>query len=217
MTQAVNLANFANNLDSSGGVSPSALNAAVPIAKGGTNATTASAARTNLGLVIGTDVPSPTGAGASGTWGINITGNAATATTATTAATATTASSVTNGVYTTGDQTIGGTKTFTNGVRFNDGSTQTTAAVGPRSWQSLSMPNYTNITNTFGKEIFVSAWCNPNGAFGWTDQCFVDNVLIVVATWDAAVVGMSYVFPVPAGSTFRVEFPTGVRGAMVYR
>jgi hypothetical protein len=50
MTQAVNLANFANNLDSSGGVSPSALNAAVPIAKGGTNSTTTSAARTALGL-----------------------------------------------------------------------------------------------------------------------------------------------------------------------
>lgn len=50
MTQAVNLANFANNLDSSGGVTPSALNASVPISKGGTNAATASAARTNLGV-----------------------------------------------------------------------------------------------------------------------------------------------------------------------
>jgi len=50
MTQAVNLANFANNLDSSGGVNPSALNAAVPIVKGGTNSTTASAARTALGV-----------------------------------------------------------------------------------------------------------------------------------------------------------------------
>lgn len=44
---------------------------------------------------------------------------------------ATNASSVTNGVYTVGDQTIGGTKTFTNGVRFNDGTTQTTAATAP--------------------------------------------------------------------------------------
>jgi hypothetical protein len=50
MTQAVNMANFANNLDSSGGVNPSALNAAVPISKGGTNSTTASAARTALGV-----------------------------------------------------------------------------------------------------------------------------------------------------------------------
>ena len=53
MTQAVNLANFANNLDSSGGVTPSALNAVVPISKGGTNASTAAGAATNLVVEIG--------------------------------------------------------------------------------------------------------------------------------------------------------------------
>jgi hypothetical protein len=75
MTQAMNLANFSNSLDSSGGVPPTQLNAVVPISKGGTNSSTASAARTALGLVIGTDVPSPTGTGSSGTWPINVTGN----------------------------------------------------------------------------------------------------------------------------------------------
>lgn len=50
MTQAVNLANFANSLDSSGAVSPFVLNAPVPISKGGTGQTTATAARTALGI-----------------------------------------------------------------------------------------------------------------------------------------------------------------------
>lgn len=59
---------------------------ALPVTEGGTGATTASAARTSLGLTIGTDIPSPTGTGASGTWNIGISGNAATATNATNAA-----------------------------------------------------------------------------------------------------------------------------------
>lgn len=46
--------------------------------------------------------PGLTGSGASGNWGINITGNAAT---------------VTNGVYTSGDQTIGNTKNFNGSLR----------------------------------------------------------------------------------------------------
>ena len=57
--------------------------------------------------------PSTTGSGASGTWAINISGTAAFANSATSA---TNAGTVTNGVYTTGNQTIAGTKTFTSQV-----------------------------------------------------------------------------------------------------
>jgi len=53
MTQAVNLANFSNSLDSSGQVSPSVLNAQVPYSKGGTNATTQASAQANMGVMTG--------------------------------------------------------------------------------------------------------------------------------------------------------------------
>jgi hypothetical protein len=54
----------------------------------------------NVTLVSGTMVPT-TGTGATGTWGISISGNAAT---------------VTNGVYTTGNQTVSGIKTFSDNL-----------------------------------------------------------------------------------------------------
>jgi len=64
MTQAMNLANFANNLDTSGGLNPSALNAATPVSKGGTGATTAAGARSSLSAAVlgaNNDITSLTG------------------------------------------------------------------------------------------------------------------------------------------------------------
>lgn len=66
MTQAYNLSQLANNLDSSGRLDATdGLVNAVPLDNGGTGATAASAARTNL------NVPSRTGEDASGNWNIN--------------------------------------------------------------------------------------------------------------------------------------------------
>lgn len=168
MTQAVNLANFANNLDSSGGVNPSALNAAVPISKGGTNATTAANARTNLGLAIGTDIPSTTGTGASGTWGISISGNAATATSATSATSATNATNATNVTGTIASGVTGTTQS--NGD--NSAKIATTAYAQNmdlgwgQTWQDVTSSRAfgTTYTNSTGKPISVFFGINSGGA-----------------------------------------------------
>lgn len=77
MTQAFNLSQLANNLNSSGQLDASdGLVNSLPVANGGTGASTAAAARTNL------VVPKTDGTDATGTWPINISGNAATASSA---------------------------------------------------------------------------------------------------------------------------------------
>jgi len=61
--------------------------------------------------------PSTTGTNATGTWGINITGNAGSTSFATTAGSCSgNAATVTNGAYLTGSQTFTGAKTFTGGI-----------------------------------------------------------------------------------------------------
>ena len=77
------------------------LGGTLAVANGGTGAGTAGGAQTAL------NVPSATGAGASGTWGINVSGLAATSTLATTATTANTLN-VTNS-YTVSGLTVNGT------------------------------------------------------------------------------------------------------------
>jgi len=82
---SVNVSGGATGLTATGGpittTGTITLGGTLDVDNGGTGATTAANARTNL------DVPSRSGSGASGTWSIDVTGNAGT---------------VTNGVYTTG-------------------------------------------------------------------------------------------------------------------
>ena len=67
-----------------------------------------------VGMRTSLNVPTRTGDDASGTWSINVTGNAGT---------------VTNGVYTTGNQSIGGVKTFTSQI-INTTANSTTTGGG---------------------------------------------------------------------------------------
>jgi hypothetical protein len=62
----------------------------------------------------------------------------------------------------TGDQTVGGTKTFTNGVRFNDGTTQTTAASpAPSSFLAVGTVMYV-INNTTSNYLAGSTIAGSN-------------------------------------------------------
>jgi len=86
---------------------------------------------------ISSYAPGPTGSGASGNWGINITGNAAT---------------VTNGVYTTGAQTIAGAKAFSDTTTFNNGITVNGGGSSGVIFWNSSLSNslaYNSSTNYF--------------------------------------------------------------------
>jgi hypothetical protein len=108
---------------------------------------------------------------------------------------------------------------ISTGVQFPDNSIQTTAAAGLpiRSWQALTLANNTTYTNSFGLEIVVAAGSNYNGAFGWTDTCLVNGLTIVQNSYDSQFAAGGYIFQVPAGATYRVQFGTGVAYSRVLR
>lgn len=108
--------------------------------------------------------PSTSGTGATGTWGINITGSSGSTAYATSAGACTgNAATVTNGVYTTGDQTIAGTKTFsgantiftnTSGI-YTGGSSTTNSMIVGNNGNSINF--YDADTGNLYNSIYYSA------------------------------------------------------------
>lgn len=153
MTQAFNLSQLANNLNTAGQLDATdGLVNAVPVANGGTGASTAAAARTNL------NVPTRTGGDASGTWGINISGNAATASTPASGGSFITSSNI-------GGQSVAFATNATTAA--NGGVTSVNGSAGAvtvnvlgngQTWQdvSASRVNGTTYQNTTGRSIMVS-------------------------------------------------------------
>ena len=93
------------------------------------------------------NTPSNTGTGASGTWRISITGNAGT---------------VTNGVYTTGNQTIAGVKTFSSTISGSIDGNAATVTNGVYTTGNQTIAG----TKTFTGEIFAAAFNGSHKGIG---------------------------------------------------
>jgi hypothetical protein len=150
----------------------------VAVVNGGTGATDAGTARTNL------DVPSRSGSGASGTWGINISGNAGTATSATSA---TTAGNVTGTVAVANGGT-GQTSLTANNVLLGNG-TSAVQAVAPSSSGNVLTSNGSTWVSQAPASAPVTSVNGLTGAVSMTGLGDIGSyaVLIIATNTNVAV------------------------------
>ena len=236
MTQAMNLANFANNLDTSGGLNPTALNAATPISKGGTAATTAAGARSSLSAAVlgannditsltGLTTPLSTSQGGTGTSSTtfanltsNVTGTLPIANGGT-GATSLTANNVLLGNGTSALQVVA--PSTSGNVLTSNGTTWTSSAsqsigIG-QTWTNMLSPSVlraigTTYTNSTGRPIQVSITIQFPAGFNSVVTFTVGGV-VVASLGDNAASGPALLLPIqliiPASTTYVVTATVG--------
>lgn len=170
---------------------------------------------TKAGLRTALDVPQNNGTGASGTWGINITGNAATATSATSATTATTATTALGPIAST---TTSGIVELATDAEAQAG-TDATRAVTPdnlgatilglgQTWQDLTGSRVagTLYTNSTGRVIKFQVSGVITANLGSTSFFEVGGQVVGNIAGNGATANQHYSqgYEVPPGATYRI-------------